>query len=208
MRRIVGVCAFLSSLVCVEAAQAKVQIDVDLSAQIMHVRADGADYLRSVSTARSGYATPRGRYRAGHLERMHYSRKYHMSPMPYSIFFAGGYAIHGTYSTADLGRPASHGCIRLSPANAAFLYGMVRGQGADIRISGSPPRAYAKSRWRREAGLARRQRPRHYEDNYEGWPQESPEPLAYAPTRRPVSSRMRHIFDPVLQTESWQSWSQ
>ncbi len=71
---------------------------------------------------------------------MHYSRKYHMSPMPYSIFFAGGYAIHGTYATAYLGRPASHGCVRLSPENAATLFHMVQAEGARISISGSPPR--------------------------------------------------------------------
>ncbi|VTZ52297.1 ErfK/YbiS/YcfS/YnhG family protein (modular protein) [Methylocella tundrae] len=207
MRRILGVCAFLCSLGCVAAAQARVRIDIDLSSQTMHVSADGSDYLWSVSTARSGYATPRGYYRSRHLERMHYSRKYHMSPMPHSIFFNGGYAIHGTYSTADLGRPASHGCIRLSPDNAAFLYGLVKEQGADIRISGSPPRAYAMHRWRRERGVARRQRPRLFEDDYQGWSEEAPDGLAYAPPRSAVLSRHRRVIDPVTQQpQSWQSW--
>jgi len=63
-----------------------------------------------------------------------------MSPMPHSIFFAGGFAIHGTYETGALGRPASHGCVRLDPANAALLYKMVKAEGAVITISGSPPR--------------------------------------------------------------------
>jgi lipoprotein-anchoring transpeptidase ErfK/SrfK len=57
------------------------------------------------------------------------SRRYHMSPMPYSIFFRGGYAIHGTYETRHLGARASHGCIRLSPGHAAALFSLVRGAG-------------------------------------------------------------------------------
>jgi hypothetical protein len=72
---------------------------------------------------------------------MHYSRKYDMSPMPYSIFFRGGYAIHGSYATGALGRPASHGCVRLAPENAAVLYQLVQMEGASISITGSPPRA-------------------------------------------------------------------
>jgi lipoprotein-anchoring transpeptidase ErfK/SrfK len=61
---------------------------------------------------------------------MWYSRKYHMSPMPHSIFFLGGYAIHGTDAVGRLGRPASHGCVRLHPSNAATLYSLVRQSGS------------------------------------------------------------------------------
>jgi lipoprotein-anchoring transpeptidase ErfK/SrfK len=67
---------------------------------------------------------------------MHYSKKYDNAPMPHSIFFRGGYAIHGTYATGALGRPVSHGCVRLSPAHAAQLYDMVKREGARISISG------------------------------------------------------------------------
>src|SRR5215204_3869854 len=66
---------------------------------------------------------------AQRMERMWYSRKYHMSPMPYSLFFRGGYAIHGTNSIRQLGRPASHGCVRLHPGNAAALYRLVQSRG-------------------------------------------------------------------------------
>jgi lipoprotein-anchoring transpeptidase ErfK/SrfK len=66
---------------------------------------------------------------------MHYSRKYDNSPMPHSIFFKGGYAIHGTGYVRYLGRPASHGCIRLAPGNAARLFSLVRQHGfRDVRI--------------------------------------------------------------------------
>ncbi len=151
MRRMIGVSALLCGALCAGAAQARVKIDVDLSSQTMRVNADGGDYVWPVSTARSGYATPRGSYRAQRLERMHYSQKYHMSPMPHSIFFAGGYAIHGTYATGDLGRPASHGCVRLAPGNAALLFALVKGQGADIKIRGSAP-AYASQRGESSSG--------------------------------------------------------
>jgi len=78
--------------------------------------------------------------------------------MPHSIFFAGGYAIHGTYETRSLGRPASHGCVRLSPAHAAVLYQMVQAEGARITISGSPPvktHALAYAPARRAAGTVK-----------------------------------------------------
>ncbi len=60
------------------------------------------------------------------LERTWYSSKYHNSPMPYSTFFDGGYSIHGSDEVSHIGRPASHGCIRLHPRNAAVLFSPVR----------------------------------------------------------------------------------
>ena len=39
--------------------------------------------------------------------------------MPHAIFFHKGYAIHGTDYVSRLGRPASHGCVRLHPSHAA-----------------------------------------------------------------------------------------
>ncbi len=129
---------FLAFVGFVSAANATVRIEIDLSTQRMHVESSKGTYDWPVSTARSGYSTPRGYYAPTGLQRMHYSKKYHMSPMPYSIFFRGGYAIHGTYATGSLGRPASHGCVRLSPGNAAQLFHMVQAEGARISITGSP----------------------------------------------------------------------
>jgi hypothetical protein len=62
--------------------------------------------------------------------------------MPHSIFFQGGYAIHGSYEINRLGGPASHGCIRLHPANAAALFELVKSEGTGattIVVSGSNP---------------------------------------------------------------------
>lgn len=111
-------------------APAAVQIQIDISSQTMAVNVNGWPYGRwKVSTARDGYYTPRGAWRPFALKKMHYSRKYDNSPMPHSIFFLGGYAIHATYYTKQLGRPASHGCIRLHPSNAAKLFSLVQKHG-------------------------------------------------------------------------------
>ena len=111
-------------------APPEVEIHIDVSNQMMRVEVNGWTYGRwKVSTARDGYHTPRGSWRPFLLKKMHYSRKYDNSPMPNSIFFLGGYAIHATYYVNQLGRPASHGCIRLHPQNAAKLYSLVQKHG-------------------------------------------------------------------------------
>jgi len=139
MRYLKFVLAMLFALFACEKASATARIHIDLSSQTMHVESSSGSYTWAVSTARSGYSTPRGSFAPTGLQRMHYSKKYHMSPMPYSIFFRGGYAIHGTYATGALGRPASHGCVRLSPDHAAQLYHMVQSEGGSISITGAPP---------------------------------------------------------------------
>ncbi len=106
---------------------AKVVARVDLSQQRMRVYVDGVHrYTWPVSTARRGYITPTGRFRPQSMHRFHRSSKYNNSPMPHSIFFHRGYAIHGSYETRKLGRRASHGCIRLHPANARELYRLMK----------------------------------------------------------------------------------
>ncbi len=133
------------------AATATTHIHINLSTQTMHVQSSSGSYSWPVSTARAGYSTPRGSFAPTGLQPMHYSRKYHMSPMPHSIFFRGGYAIHGSYETGMLGRPASHGCVRLSPGHAAMLYQMVQSEGGSISISGAPPRGHYYGSARRGA---------------------------------------------------------
>ncbi len=103
---------------------------IDVGSQTMTVSQYGrVIHSWRISTARKGYVTPRGTYRPTRLHRMWYSRKYDMSPMPYSVFFRGGYAIHGTGYVKQLGRPASHGCVRLATGNAAQFYSLVKQAG-------------------------------------------------------------------------------
>jgi lipoprotein-anchoring transpeptidase ErfK/SrfK len=115
---------------------AAVQVHIDISSQRMSVKVNGLHYAYwKVSTARKGYHTPRGTYRVTRMAKVYYSRKYDNSPMPNSIFFHGGYAIHGSYYVKSLGRPASHGCVRLNPQNAAALYALVQRHGRSARIT-------------------------------------------------------------------------
>jgi lipoprotein-anchoring transpeptidase ErfK/SrfK len=108
-----------------------VRVYVDIGSQTMSVNVNGFPYgYWRVSTARSGYHTPRGSYRVTRTAKVYFSKKYDNSPMPNSVFFYGGYAIHGTYHIGALGRPASHGCVRLHPRNAATLYSLVQRYGA------------------------------------------------------------------------------
>lgn len=102
-------------------------VTIDISEQSMSVRVDGdARYNWDVSTGRKGYPTPKGTFHPVRLERVWYSTKYDNAPMPHSIFFYYGYAIHGTTEIRSLGRPVSHGCVRLHPDNAARLYSLVK----------------------------------------------------------------------------------
>jgi lipoprotein-anchoring transpeptidase ErfK/SrfK len=98
--------AFLCALALTTSASAAIVVDINRAAQRMAVTVDGAPrYNWRVSTARRGYITP------------------------HSIFFYGGFAIHGSYEISHLGRPASHGCVRLDPGNAAILFGLVQREG-------------------------------------------------------------------------------
>jgi len=112
------------------AAAAQLNVTIDLSSQSMQVGADNhVLHNWSVSTARPGYRTPIGTFRPNRLERVWYSSIYDNAPMPYSVFFHRGYAIHGTTEISKLGRPASHGCVRLHPDNARTLFELIRSYG-------------------------------------------------------------------------------
>ncbi|SHO80708.1 FIG00791721: hypothetical protein [hydrothermal vent metagenome] len=113
----------------------KIKAVINLSSQRLTLYANGKMiYKWKVSTGRYKFPTPRGSYKPYHLELMHYSKKYDNAPMPHSVFFKGGFAIHGTNSISRLGRKASHGCVRLHPRNAKIFYNIIQKQGKD-RVS-------------------------------------------------------------------------
>ena len=129
MRVLTFVLAILA-LTAGSASAAGLVAKIDISSQRMQVYKNGKlAYTWPVSTGRKGYGTPTGTYSPKGLHRMWYSRKYDNSPMPYSVFFRGGYAIHGTGYVKQLGRPASHGCVRLAPGNARTFYNLVQSAG-------------------------------------------------------------------------------
>ena len=141
-KRAIWVIFLLAPLIAPPAFSA-VLISVDKGAQQMSVSVDGVPRYRfAVSTGRAGYGTPNGTYHPQRLATSWFSKLYYNSPMPHSIFFQGGYAIHGSFDIRRLGGPASHGCIRLHPANAAALFDLVKSEGmaaTTIVVSGSNP---------------------------------------------------------------------
>jgi hypothetical protein len=130
----------------------------------MTVKQMGGDtYVWPISSAAYGYTTPTGTFRPTWMSRMHYSKQYDLAPMPNAIFFHRGAAIHGTQAIRQLGRPASHGCVRLAPRNAATLFALVNRHGkaqTKIVVHGKPK--YGS----REIADARRMR---YEDDRRGY---------------------------------------
>ena len=140
--------SLLSSLVlCIVptlSASADVLISIDKPSQRMSVSVNGQQrYAWPVSSGAAGYDTPSGSFRPLRMERAHFSKEWDNAPMPHSIFFTpDGHAIHGTNHARQLGRPASHGCVRLAPRQAAILFALVRAEGlatTQVVVEGEDP---------------------------------------------------------------------
>ncbi|WP_342109617.1 L,D-transpeptidase [Methylobacterium sp. SI9] len=131
----IGLVSVLSGLLVWAAvpasASADVLINVDKSAQRMEVTVDGQPrYSWPVSTGVESHDTPSGSFRPFRMERTHFSKEWDDAPMPFAMFFTNqGHAIHGTNHVRNLGRAASHGCVRLSVRNAATLFNLVKAEG-------------------------------------------------------------------------------
>jgi hypothetical protein len=154
------------------AAQAKVSITVDKNDQLMTVAVDGVErYQWPVSTGNPSHETPNGTFRTFRMEEDHFSKEFDDAPMPHSIFFTKiGHAIHGTESEGKLGIPVSHGCVRLSRANASTLYALVEKEGVlntTVTLTGSSQIALARNpRGRANTAVARRDAADPYAPQY------------------------------------------
>lgn len=145
-------------------ARAELLITIDKSSQSMTVDVDGnTRYVWPVSTGAPGYDTPSGQFKPFRMEADHFSREWDDAPMPHSIFFTmQGHAIHGSTHTKAIGTPASHGCVRLEPANAAVLFALVKQQkmaNTRVVLTGETPTS-------RDVPVARRDRNRNYQRSY------------------------------------------
>jgi lipoprotein-anchoring transpeptidase ErfK/SrfK len=130
LARLVFAAAAVAAGLALTPARAGVVVQIDKSSQRMAVSVDGAmRYNWPVSTGRRGYGTPTGVFHPQMMARRWFSRRYYNSPMPHSIFFYHGFAIHGTGDISRLGGPASHGCVRLHPSHAAALFALVARNG-------------------------------------------------------------------------------
>ncbi len=127
-----------------EPPKSSIVVNIDKSSQEMTVFVDGVElYSWPVSTGQRGYSTPSGTYTASSMNKIWYSKQWDNAPMPNAIFFTkDGHAIHGTTEEKRLGKPASHGCVRLSRANAATLYALVEANGLEqtqVVLTGTTP---------------------------------------------------------------------
>ena len=130
LRLVVAIAMIICAMSAGNAFAKSLLITINKSSQKMTVAVDGEDtYTWLVSTGASGYSTPSGTYKPFRMEADHFSKEWDDAPMPHSIFFHEGYAMHGTTEVSRLGKIASHGCVRLAPANAATLYALVQKTG-------------------------------------------------------------------------------
>ncbi len=139
----------LTALAAVPAFAA-VTIDVNKNVQQMTVSVDGVPrYTWPISSGNPSHETPNGSFRTFRMEEDHYSKEFDDAPMPHSIFFTKqGHAIHGTDSVSKLGTPVSHGCVRISRANALTLWNLVKAEGllnTTVRLTGSSQIALARN---------------------------------------------------------------
>lgn len=168
-----GLIATLGSVLFTAPSQAKIQIEilkpivvakVDRTSQRMQVLVNGKKvHSWKVSTGAKSYETPRGTFKPYRMHKMWHSRKYNMAPMPHAVFYKGGYAVHATYATGKLGRPASHGCVRLSPTNAKKFYNLVRKYGrnrTEISVKGAFSWAAYRKKRRKYASKRRTRKTR------------------------------------------------
>ncbi|WP_128515681.1 L,D-transpeptidase [Tabrizicola thermarum] len=132
MRRHFAALALVLAFLPGQALADRVLARVSISTQTMKVYHEGRLlYTWPVSTAKAGKITPAGTFEPEFLSKNHRSRRYNNAPMPYAIFYDGNYAIHGTDQIKRLGKPASHGCVRLHPDNAKILFQMVKAEGME-----------------------------------------------------------------------------
>ena len=133
MKRLIACASIVFGLLAASVAPslaASLVAKVSISNQTMTVIHQGKEkYHWKISTARAGKVTPQGEWTAKQFKRFHRSSRYYNAPMPYSIFYNGNFAIHGTNQLSKLGSPASAGCIRLSKANAAKLFRLAKRAG-------------------------------------------------------------------------------
>ncbi|MDO9413640.1 MAG: L,D-transpeptidase [Pseudolabrys sp.] len=144
------------ALVSAQPARADLAIHVDKSLQQMTVALNGEPlFVWPVSTGAAGHDTPSGTFTPFRLEKDHFSKEWDDAPMPHSVFFTrNGHAIHGSTHLKALGTPASHGCVRLEPKNAAVLFDLVKQEGLNkvrVSITGTIPSRQAPAVARREA---------------------------------------------------------
>jgi lipoprotein-anchoring transpeptidase ErfK/SrfK len=100
-------------------------IEVDISEQRLRAwEGDQTVFDYTVSTGKPGFRTLPGTfsvYRKYEETRMR-GYDYDTPDVPWTMYYSGGFAIHGAYWHEDFGTPVSHGCVNLPVEEAKALY--------------------------------------------------------------------------------------
>ncbi|MEC9367626.1 MAG: L,D-transpeptidase [Pseudomonadota bacterium] len=135
MQRLFAVIFLVTAALAPKPAMADVLAHIVLSEQRLHLYVDGEKkHVWKISSGLHSGWTRTGTFRPYFLSRNHRSRLFGNAPMPFAVFYDSHWAVHGTTAVARLGRPASHGCVRLDPKNAAVLFDLVVKWGKDNTV--------------------------------------------------------------------------
>lgn len=105
-------------------------IHVDLGQQTL-VAYEGDDpvYATLISSGKEGYEPPTGLFQ---VQQKYISTTmnatdpidgfYEVEEVPWTLYYHGGYALHGAYWHTDFGKVRSHGCTNIAPVDARWLY--------------------------------------------------------------------------------------
>jgi hypothetical protein len=105
-------------------------IHVDLSSQtLVAYEGERPVFATLVSSGRAGFETPTGTFR---IQSKHVSatmddtssptEAYSIEDVPWTMYFEGSFALHAALWHDQFGRPRSHGCVNLAPADARWLF--------------------------------------------------------------------------------------
>lgn len=100
-------------------------IEVDLSRQRLTAwEGNKPVYAVVISTGKSSTPTPTGVFAIESRQRVArmQGEDYNVPDVPYTMYYSGSYAIHGTYWHKRFGTPVSHGCINVAVDHARWLY--------------------------------------------------------------------------------------
>jgi len=105
-------------------------IHVDLGEQtLVAYQGDKPVYATVISSGKEGYEPPTGLFE---VQQKYISTTmnatdpidgfYEVEEVPWTLYYHGGYALHGAYWHTDFGKVRSHGCTNIAPVDARWLY--------------------------------------------------------------------------------------
>jgi lipoprotein-anchoring transpeptidase ErfK/SrfK len=104
-------------------------INVNLSTQTLTAyEGDQPVFTTAISSGKATHPTVTGlfrvwlRYEKQTMNGYLLGYDYYIENVPYVMYFYRDYALHGAYWHNSFGVPMSHGCVNLSPDDAAWLY--------------------------------------------------------------------------------------